>query len=62
MSGPLVPEASVILFCCSGVSGVSGRDCGSGVTGLGMHASSGAAWIPRGRLPRTPVLGLVDRR
>ena len=47
-SGPLVPEASVILFCCSGVLGVSGWDCGSGVTGLGMRASSGAVGFPRG--------------
>jgi len=53
MSGPLVPEASVILFCCSGVSGVSGQDCGSGVTGLGMRASSGAARIS----PSSKVLG-----
>ena len=53
MSGPLVPEASVILLGCSGVSGVSARDCGSGVTGLGMRASSGAARIS----PRSKVLG-----
>ena len=52
-SGPLVPEASVILFCCSGVSGVSGRDCGYGVTGLGMRVPSGVAWIS----PRSKVLG-----
>jgi len=49
----LVPEASVILFCCLGVSGVSGWDCGSGVTGLAMRASSGAARIS----PRSKVLG-----
>jgi len=52
-SGPLVPEASVILFCCSGVSGVLGRDCGCGVTGLGMRAPSGAGQIS----PTSKVLG-----
>ena len=52
-SGPLVPEASVILFCCLRVSGISGRDCGSGVTGLRMRASSGAAQISL----RSKVLG-----
>jgi len=50
-SCPPLPEASVVLLDCSGVSGVSGWDCSLGGMGLGGRASSGAAQIsPRSKV------------